>query len=127
MPFCKPPNEKFHPGNRIAKLSNLQNSVTLNAQLHKTHTQFNISTGLVQPLAGAQNPLRSMLNPSSHPKPVSDAPKSADESKTFITGMIVAASALVGAFAVVLWNRRALSRLHTESAKKPLIQPDDEP
>jgi len=40
--------------------------------------------------------------------------------KAFLTGAIVAASALVGGFAVVLWNRKVLSglRQHPESGKK---------
>jgi hypothetical protein len=33
--------------------------------------------------------------------------------------MIVAASALVGGLAVVLWNRKALSGLHQADRKKP--------
>jgi hypothetical protein len=48
--------------------------------------------------------------------------------KAFLTGMIVAGSALVGGLAVVLWNRKTLSglRQHAESGKKTSSPPDEE-
>ncbi|MFY9745532.1 MAG: hypothetical protein WA891_18140 [Acidobacteriaceae bacterium] len=54
-----------------------------------------------------------------------DQPQSGAKLKAFITGMIVAASALVGGLAVVLWNRKALSGLHQADRKKsPSSEPD---
>jgi hypothetical protein len=49
-----------------------------------------------------------------------DQPQSGAKLKAFLTGMIVAASALVGGLAVVLWNRKALSGLRqADPRKKP--------
>jgi hypothetical protein len=55
-------------------------------------------------------------------------PESGKKLKAFLTGAVLAGSALVGGFAVVLWNRKVLSRLRqqAEQGKKPSIQPDDE-
>jgi len=58
--------------------------------------------------------------------PEPQTPQSADKVKAFITGMVVAASALVGGLAVVLWNRKALSGLHSASRKKPPAPPDED-
>jgi hypothetical protein len=61
--------------------------------------------------------------PNQPPDP--DPPQSGAKLKAFLTGMIVAASALVGGLAVVLWNRKALSGLHQADRKKPSSsQPD---
>jgi hypothetical protein len=61
--------------------------------------------------------------PTRPPNP--DPPQSGVKLKAFLTGMIVAASALVGGLAVVLY-RKTLSGLHAESAKKTSISADDE-
>ena len=47
--------------------------------------------------------------------------------KAFLTGAIVAASALVGGLAVVLWNRKVLSglRQHPDPNQKPSIRADE--
>jgi hypothetical protein len=47
--------------------------------------------------------------------------------KAFLTGAIIAGSALVGGLAVVLWNRSALSglRQHPEPDKKPSAEADE--
>ena len=50
-----------------------------------------------------------------------DQPQSGTKLKAFITGMIVAASALVGGLAVVLWNRKALSGLHQADPEKVTV------
>jgi hypothetical protein len=57
---------------------------------------------------------------------IPDPPQSGAKFKAFLTGMIVAASALVGGLAVVLWNRKALSGLHQADPRKkpPSSQPD---
>jgi hypothetical protein len=56
-----------------------------------------------------------------------ETPSSGTKFKAFLTGMIVAGSALVGGLAVVLWNRKALSGLrHPGPGKKPSLPPDDE-
>jgi hypothetical protein len=56
----------------------------------------------------------------STPPQNTDPPQSGAKLKAFLTGMIVAASALVGGLAVVLWNRKALSGLHqADPRKKP--------
>jgi hypothetical protein len=49
--------------------------------------------------------------------------------KAFLTGAIIAGSALVGGLAVVLWNRQTLSRLRQqhELRKKPSAHPDNDP
>jgi hypothetical protein len=46
--------------------------------------------------------------------------------KAFLTGAILAASAVVGGFALVIWNRKALSglRQHPEPEKEPPSQAD---
>ena len=46
--------------------------------------------------------------------------------KAFLTGAILGASALVGGLAVVLWNRKSLSRLrqHPDPDEKPSAEPD---
>jgi hypothetical protein len=46
----------------------------------------------------------------------------------FLTGVIIAGSALVGGLAVVLWNRKTLSGLRqpAEPGKKPSSQTDNE-
>ncbi|HUB18780.1 MAG TPA: hypothetical protein VL990_09110 [Acidobacteriaceae bacterium] len=44
--------------------------------------------------------------------------------RAFVTGMIIAGSALVGGLAVVLWNRKTLSGLRQNPAPSP--PPDDE-
>ena len=67
-----------------------------------------------------------MPNQSQTPKP----PESGAKVKAFMTGAIIAASALVGGLAVVLWNRKALSglRQHPEAGEKPSSEAnDDEP
>jgi hypothetical protein len=55
-----------------------------------------------------------------------DPPKSGAKFKAFFTGMIVAASVLVGGVAVVLWNRKTLSGLRqpAEFGKKTSPPPD---
>jgi hypothetical protein len=57
-----------------------------------------------------------------------DPPQSGAKLKAFLTGAIVASSALVGGLAVVLWNRKALSglRQHSASAKNPPPSADEE-
>ena len=57
-----------------------------------------------------------------------DQPQSGAKLKAFVTGMIIAGSALVGGLAVVLWNRKTLSGLRqpAEPGKKPSPQADDE-
>jgi hypothetical protein len=44
--------------------------------------------------------------------------------KAFVTGAIIAGSALVGGLAVVLWNRKALSGLRQSHPNKTPAQPD---
>jgi hypothetical protein len=44
--------------------------------------------------------------------------------KAFLTGAIVAASALAGGLAVVLWNRTALSRLRQSKPAQPSYEAD---
>jgi hypothetical protein len=58
----------------------------------------------------------------------SDQPKSGTKFKAFLTGMVIAGSALVGGLAVVLWNRQTLSGLRQphQPGKKPSAQPDDD-
>ncbi len=65
-----------------------------------------------------------MPNQSETPKP----PESGAKVKAFMTGAIIAASALVGGFAVVLWNRKALSglRQHSDPGKKPASEANDD-
>jgi hypothetical protein len=48
--------------------------------------------------------------------------------KAFLTGAVIAASALAGGLAVVLWNRQALSRLRqqAEPGDRPSTQQDGE-
>ncbi len=55
-----------------------------------------------------------------------EKPESGARLKAFLTGAIIAASALVGGLAVVLWNRKALSGLHQhrDPDQKPSIEPD---
>jgi hypothetical protein len=55
-------------------------------------------------------------------------PKSDTKFKAFVTGAIIAGSALVGGLAVVLWNRQTLSglRQHHEPRKKPSAQANDD-
>ena len=55
------------------------------------------------------------------------APKSGVKLRTFWTGAILTASALVGGFAIVVWNRKALSRLRqpVERRKSSSPDPDD--
>ena len=57
-----------------------------------------------------------------------EKPESGATLKAFLTGAIIAASALVGGLAVVLWNRKALSGLHQHSNpdQKPSTEPDVE-
>jgi hypothetical protein len=47
-----------------------------------------------------------------------DPPQSGARLKAFLTGMIVAASALIGGLAVVVWNRKTLSGLHQADPRK---------
>ncbi len=56
-----------------------------------------------------------------------EKPKSDAKVKAFFTGAIIAASALIGGFAIVVWNRKALSRLRQppDPAKPPSAEPDD--
>jgi hypothetical protein len=56
-----------------------------------------------------------------------EKPGSGARRKAFLTGAILAASALVGGLAVVLWNRTALLRLrqHREPDKKPAAEADE--
>lgn len=56
-----------------------------------------------------------------------DRENSGAKRNIFVTGFLVAASALAGGLAVVLWNRKALSRLRqqVESAKAVSREPDD--
>jgi hypothetical protein len=65
-----------------------------------------------------------MQNQSQEP----DQPKSDTKLKAFLTGAIIAGSALVGGLAVVLWNRQTLSGLRQqhEPRKKPTSQPEDD-
>jgi hypothetical protein len=53
--------------------------------------------------------------------------ESGARAKAFLTGAIVAASALIGGFAIVVWNRKALSRLRQppDPAKTPPAEADD--
>jgi hypothetical protein len=53
-------------------------------------------------------------------------PESGATLKAFLTGAIIAASALAGGLAVVLWNRKALSglRQHPDPDQKPSTEPD---
>ncbi len=62
----------------------------------------------------------------SQPPNTEQQPPSGAKLKAFFTGMIVAASALVGGLAVVLWNRKTLSGLRqpAESGKGPSVGPD---
>jgi len=55
-----------------------------------------------------------------------EKPESGARLKAFLTGAIIAASALVGGLAVVLWNRKALSGLHQhpDPDQKPSTAPD---
>jgi hypothetical protein len=55
-------------------------------------------------------------------------PQAGKKLKAFLTGAIIAGSALVGGFTVVLWNRKALSRLrqHAEPGDRASTQPDEE-
>lgn len=52
--------------------------------------------------------------------------ESGAKTKAFLTGAILAASALIGGFAIVVWNRKALARLRQppEPAKTPSAEPD---
>lgn len=67
-----------------------------------------------------------------HPMPnqsqTPESPESGAKVKAFMTGAIIAASALAGGLAVVLWNRKALARLrqHPEAGKKLSPGPEDE-
>ena len=56
-----------------------------------------------------------------------EKPDSSDKLKAFLAGAIVAASALVGGLAVVLWNRKALSGLRQPpgAGKNTTIEPDN--
>jgi hypothetical protein len=65
-----------------------------------------------------------MPNQSQTPEP----PESGAKVKAFMTGAIIAASALVGGLAVVLWNRKALSglRQHPEAGKNPSPDASDD-
>jgi hypothetical protein len=65
-----------------------------------------------------------MPNQSQTPEP----PESGAKLKAFFTGAIIAASALAGGLAVVLWNRKALSRLRQppDAAKEPAFQANEE-
>ncbi len=67
-----------------------------------------------------------MPTPQTQQQSTPQPPKSAAKLKALITGMIVAASALVGGLAVVLWNRKALSGLHSQSGRKPATKADDD-
>jgi len=58
---------------------------------------------------------------SENPEP---APPKGAKLKAFLTGAIVAASALIGGLAVVLWNRKALSGLRQPKPPQPSSQPD---
>jgi hypothetical protein len=59
-----------------------------------------------------------------------DAPNSSSRKGLHLVGtaLLIAGSALFGGLAVVLWNRKALSRLHQPAAnlQKPSSLPDDE-
>jgi hypothetical protein len=57
-----------------------------------------------------------------------DQPQSGAKLNAFLTGVIIAGSALVGGLAVVLWNRKALSGLRqpAEPGKKPSPPADNE-
>jgi hypothetical protein len=93
--------------------------------VHKSHTQFNISVAQFGTSLGPLSPAIPMPNEPENPEP---HPESGTKVKAFLTGMIVAASALVGGLAVVLWNRKTLSglRQQADSRKGPSKEPDDE-
>jgi hypothetical protein len=57
-----------------------------------------------------------------------EQPPSGARLKAFLTGAIVAASALVGGLAVVLWNRKTLSglRQHGDLGHRPSTSSDKE-
>lgn len=63
-----------------------------------------------------------MPGPSQPPNP----PPSGAKLKAFVTGMILAGSALAGGLAVVLWHRKILSGLRqpVEAGKKPPASED---
>jgi hypothetical protein len=55
-----------------------------------------------------------------------EKPETGTKMKAFVTGAIIAGSALVGGLAVVLWNRKALSglRQHAETDQNPSEEED---
>jgi hypothetical protein len=55
-----------------------------------------------------------------------ETPNSGAKLSAFLTGAVLAASALVGGLAVVLWNRRILAGLRQQSdpAKAASAEPD---
>jgi hypothetical protein len=57
-----------------------------------------------------------------------EQPKAGVKAKAFLTGAIVAGSAIAGGLAVVLWNRKALARLlqHPEPVARPSIEEDSD-
>jgi LPXTG-motif cell wall-anchored protein len=57
-----------------------------------------------------------------------ERPETGEKTKAFFTGAIVAASALIGGLAVVLWNRKALARLrqHPEPGAGPVSGESEE-
>jgi hypothetical protein len=66
-------------------------------------------------------------HPISNQPQTAEKPKSGATLKAFVTGAIIAGSALVGGLAVVLWNRKALSGLRQppEPGKKPSAGADE--
>jgi hypothetical protein len=116
-------NEIIARGGEIS-IPNLQNSVTLMPFVHKSHTQFNIYFVV----DGRVLELPPLTHPMPTQPPNSDQPQSGKRLRAFLTGAIVAGSALLGGLAVVLWNRKALSGLRhpAEPREKPSNPSDDE-
>jgi hypothetical protein len=92
--------------------------------MHKPDTQFNISSGSDGPILESPLPLRPMPSP---PEQTGKG-QSGRGIRAFLTGAIVAGSALLGGLAVVLWNRKALSGLRQPATlrKKSPAHPDGE-